>query len=137
MKDFEKDFEQDFEQAVGDIESAFVEVGGDMSAAIYEIAIELGGEDFATEVITAAGSAPGLPNPLALQMIQDREPGSAERVMERAKELAEQKSLKSSKHGSTILRGFALLGGGLASIGEGMSYISLSPKVNRGHNESR
>jgi hypothetical protein len=136
---------QPFERAAQDLEDAFIDVGHDMTTAMHEVAFELGGEEYAAE-ITATASVPGLPNPQALKMLQDRDPGSAERVMDRAKqiadarheqELAELKSHKLRRYGGAILQGFSSLGSGLAGIGEGMSRLSVMPISDRKHKKNQ
>ena len=104
-----------------------------MSSAMYEVADELGGDEFVATVTAAAGSASIWPNPDALQLMQDRYPGSAERVMTRMELLAAQARQEEwatlrrevvRGAGRAVLRGFVQLGVGMARLGESMSHIS-------------
>ena len=91
-------------------------VGRYLSTAITEVAVELGGEQLSTRVIEAAVSDGTLPNPLALKLLEEKSPGSVERVMERSEALQketheyERKSLHQytiRQYGHAVLEGFA------------------------------
>lgn len=65
-------------------------VGGFLSAAMREVAIEFGGEEFAAEVSDLAASDGLLPNPGALRRLEDAYPGSAGMVIARMCEIQEE-----------------------------------------------
>lgn len=93
-------------------------VGGYLAAAMREIAADLGGEEFATQITDLAISDDVLPNPAALKMLEDSFPGSAERVLIRSseiqrethqQELAALRKPNLRRNGRVILEGFASL----------------------------
>jgi hypothetical protein len=100
------------------IEQDWQEVGGYLSAAMQEVALELGGEKLAESVALAGMSDDVLPNPDVLKMLEDLRSGSAERVMTRMseiqqethqREVAEMRKLSLRKYGKAVLDGFASL----------------------------
>ena len=104
--------EQDFMGLQQDWEA----VGGYLSAAMQDVALELGGEELANKVALVGSSDGVLPNPDALKMLEDLSPGSAEFVMTRMaeiqqdthqRELDEIRKPSLRKYGKAILDGFA------------------------------
>lgn len=77
---------QDFEGLRQDWEA----VGGYMSAAIQDVALELGGEELAGKVALAAVSDGVLPNPDALKLLKDLHPESPELVRVRTGQIQEE-----------------------------------------------
>ncbi len=106
----------DREQELTDTPQAWEAVGGHLSAAMQEVAVDLGGEDLASKVALVGASDSVLPNPDALKMLEDLSPGSAERVMTKMAEiqqdthqheLDEIRKPSLRKYGKAILGGFA------------------------------
>ena len=104
--------EQDFKM----LQQGWKAVGGDLLAAMQEIALEVGGDELAKDVILAGTSDSALPNPVALRILEDLSPGSAERVMIRSSEIqqeahqrkvAEIRKPSLRKYGKGILDGFS------------------------------
>ncbi len=69
------------------------EVGNNIGRAMQEIAHELGGEELADQVLSAANGNNVIPEAEALVLLQSRHPGAAGMVMERAEKIAEQQQL--------------------------------------------
>jgi hypothetical protein len=65
-------------------------VGGYLSNAMQEVAVDLGGEEFADYIVDISRSDEVLPNPIALKLLEDSFPGSAELVMARSAEIQQQ-----------------------------------------------
>lgn len=107
----EHGLERDAQNIRGDWEK----VGEYFSAAMEEIAIDVGGVDFASDVAALAESEEVLPNPEALQMLESKYPGSGQMVMQRMGELqneahqrerAELYRPRSSRIGKAIINAF-------------------------------
>ena len=64
-------------------------VGHYILSAIREVSSELGGDELAARVILVAQTDEILPNPAALELLEELYPGSAEQVMTRSIEIQE------------------------------------------------
>jgi len=104
--------EQDFTGLQQDQEA----VGGYLSTAMQEVAMNLGGEELAGKVAIAAVSDEVFPNPAALRLLEDSQPGSAELVMSKTQEIQQETHQREinalrkptlRKYGRAILEGFA------------------------------
>lgn len=91
-------------------------IGGYLTVAMQEVALELGGEELASKVALVGTSDSVLPNPNALKLLEDLRPGSAEIVLTRMAEIQQDTNYheldeicKSSlrKYGKAVLDGFA------------------------------
>ena len=120
-----------------DTEQLFKSIGRHIHTSLREIATHVGGEEFAAEVSLAAESGDTSPYLASLQLLKERFPGAEEFVMDRAiqiqskeheRELAELRKPTARKFGRSLLIGFVSIGGGMSSIGEGMSRIQLFPR---------
>lgn len=79
-------------RALEKVSESFFQVGCDMFQAIHEKAYELGGDEFAEEVTgTAFEGFDIIPNPDALQLLMTRDPNIGSAVMDRAKEIMEER----------------------------------------------
>lgn len=79
----------DSSRAVSD---AFQEVGMDMFQAMNEVAYDMGGDEFANEVVEAAfDSYDIMPNFKALKLLKARDPEAATRVMSRSSEIQKER----------------------------------------------
>lgn len=104
------------EQIEGSLQQSWQAVGGYLSTAMQEVALELGGEDLAERIAAAAASDEALPNPDALSLLEELHPGSAELVLSRSEEIQQdthQRELDAirkpslRKYGKAILDGLA------------------------------
>jgi hypothetical protein len=102
---------QDMQAIRGDWQA----VGDYLSEAMHAVAIDSGGEEFATKVSDLAATGELLPNPDALKILEETYPGSAEIVMARMaeiqqevhkRELAELRKPSIRRYGEAILKGF-------------------------------
>lgn len=109
---------RNMEQGVRGLDSDWVAIGGYLSAAMQEVATDLGGETFAVHIDSLAASESVLPNPIALKTLETLHPGSNERVFNRMSEIqqeaqdldiARSRRPKLRKFGNLILKGFASL----------------------------
>ena len=89
-------------------------VGQHLTASLHEVALELGGEDLARQVAEAGGTDTILPNPIALLMLEETNPGSIEDILSRAEEIqraAQERELKDARKFSFKKLGNAMLDG--------------------------
>ena len=103
---------------LGALQKDWEAVGNYLSAAMQEIATELGGGELSERITLAAVSRAPLPNPDALIMLEELHPGSAGRVINRSeeiqretreRELIELRKPSFRNYGKAILGGFASL----------------------------
>jgi hypothetical protein len=106
------------EQDAHSVRADWEAVGGYLTAAMQDVATDLGGEEFAGHIANLAASDEVLPNPAALEMLEASFPGSAEQVLARSseiqhethrRELAAIQKPRVRKYGRAILEGFASL----------------------------
>ena len=108
-----------YDHSFDNLDRTLEEAGRHMSRAIGEIALEIGGEQFAAKVMEASLSDTCLPNPEALTLLEIRYPRSSQLVERRAMKIRahEHRREHLRDFGRAILNSFATMGGGMSRIG--------------------
>ncbi len=114
------------DMGLGTLRQSFEEVGGYLHAGLSEVAEELGGEELTSRIAALAATESVLPNPAALQALENIQKGAARRVMDRAGEI--QREAHKRERAELLQPGFLKYAG---SVIRGITRVNLFSSASR------